>query len=455
MARKPSRSGRRKIAYIGASYLFTHTSVRDMLLNGHLDDTDIAIWDIDPEPLEIETALIGRMIRQRGSPMTVRKARSRRDALDGADYVVVSVLAGDLGVVAAEDRICRRHGIRHTVGDTVGPMSTARLLRQAPLLVDIARDMERLCPAAPMLSPTNPMASLVTAVTRYTGVTCVGICHGTHFALGAIARSYGVPATDVEANLVGVNHFALIDRVKVRGRDIPVERVIRKIERAVKQDYLDSAGQVDRSEMAFDYASHVGFLPNNGDHHFIEFFPWYLAPHAFDAAGHNRHGLDERLLNVPARKRRKRQLRKLLSGWARRRADVPDMGEYGSDYIQDVILGLEGRKRDMTLPQMHLNVPNGRSVPNLPADAVLEVAVRFAGGRVRPVSNPPLDTYRWGVFSRLVAQNDLAARAAIERDRKAFVQALLLDPLLHRFETVGKLADELWEVNRPLMKPRR
>ncbi|HHN46893.1 MAG TPA: alpha-glucosidase/alpha-galactosidase, partial [Planctomycetes bacterium] len=210
MKKIKSRMGRRQVAFIGASYLFVHQAVRDMLLNGGLSDTDIVLYDIDPAPLQLEHDVIKQMITQAGSLMTVRKAASRREALKGADYVVVSVLVGGLGQAEQDDQICRKHGIRHTVGDTVGPMCTARMLRQAPLLLDIARDMEKLCPRAPLLSPTNPMAGLTTAVNRYTGVKCIGICHGTHHAMQTIAKSYGVDITDVQVNVVGVNHLGFI-----------------------------------------------------------------------------------------------------------------------------------------------------------------------------------------------------------------------------------------------------
>ncbi|MCZ7646602.1 MAG: hypothetical protein M5U26_15165 [Planctomycetota bacterium] len=454
MPRVRSRLSRRRIAFIGASYLFCHTAVRDMLLNGQLDESDLVLYDLNPEPLKLEHDVIARMIRQRAAGMTVRMARSRSEAIRGADYVVVSVLAGGLELAEKEDRLCRRHGIRHTVGDTVGPMCAARVLRQAPLLVDIARDMEKLCPGAPLLSPTNPMTALVTAVHRYTSVRCIGICHGTHFALEILAQAYRAKEKDVRVNVVGVNHLGFIDGVTIGRRRVPVERAIDRILKQGGASYDDPAGHTEGLDCTIRYAKLAGYLPNNGDHHFLEFFPWYLAPHAFKN-GRNKYKIDHRLLNVPARRRRKKFLKKLLSRWAYGPEPIPDMHRAGGEHIEDIILGLEGRHRAMTLDQLHLNVPNAGSVPNLPDGAILELTVEPAKRGFRPVKNPALDPYRWGVLAPLVALNELSAKAAIERDKQAFVRALLLDPLLHDIASLPRLAEGLWDLNRAFAKPLR
>lgn len=450
-----NKTSRRKIGFIGASYKFVHQAVRDFILTGTMENTDVWLYDIDKDALNLEYDLISRMIEQGGSGITVYKARNRRQALEGADYVVVSVLVGGMDVAEKEDQICRKYNIRHTVGDTIGPMCTARCLRMVPLMLDIARDMKKYCPGAPMLSPTNPMASLTTAVERYSGLTCIGICHGTHFAMRTIAESYGVNLDQVEVNVVGVNHLAFVDRISVKGKEKDLGWAIRTITAKALEGYEDPAGHIDTAEYAIQFAYRTGFLPNNGDHHFIEFFPWFLAPHAFDKKGRNKYGLDNRLHDPAARRKNKKAVRKLLQKWTYGKDPVPDMDKLSSEHIHDIIHGLEGEKKHMTIKNLHLNIPNRGSVPNLPEDAVLEVTVNIDKKGVRGVKNPPLDMFRLGVITPLVAVNELAARAAAERDKKAFLKALHLDPLVHDFDTIPQLAEELWEVNKPYFRPRR
>jgi len=443
---------RRKIAYIGASYKFVHQSIRDFLLFGEMDDTDIALYDIDPEALRIERDVIRRMIRQRKSGLTVTACKSRRQALEGADYVVVSVLTGGMDVAEREDLICQRHGIRHTVGDTVGPMCAARCLRMVPLMLDIARDMERYCPGAPMLTVTNPMAVLTHAVNKRTRVKAVGICHGTHFRQSQVAEAYGVKHAEVSLNVVGVNHLGFINRVAVKGRDVDVGTVARKITELAKKGHADVAGYQDTDEWANVFARRHGVLPNNGDHHFIEFFHWFLLPHAF-RNGKNIYHLDHALHDPASRRKKRLWFRDTVSQWAYGKDLIPDMDTYSSEHLHEIIFGLEGRFGDRIQRELHLNVTNGRSVPNLPADANLELTCHCGANGCQPVMNDPVSPFLQGILTPLVCANQLSEKAASEHDFKAFQEAITLDPLVSDFRTIPALAKALWKVNEPLRKP--
>ena len=443
---------RRKIAYIGASYKFVHQSIRDFLLFGEMNDTEIALYDIDPDALKIEHDVIKRMIRQRKGSLTVKACKSRREALDGADYVVVSVLVGGMDVAEKEDQLCQQFGIRHTVGDTVGPMCTARCLRMVQLLLDISHDMERYCPNAPMLSVTNPMAVLTNAVNRYTRIPAIGICHGTHFRLDTIAKAYGVERKDVSLNVVGVNHLGFIDNVRINGKKMDLRAVAKKISALAKEGHADVAGYQDTDEWANVFARRYGIIPNNGDHHFIEFFHWFLLPHAF-RNGKNSYGLDHALHDPNARRRRAGWFRDTVSSWAYGRKPIPDMDTFSSEHLHDIIMGIEGKFGDRIQRELHLNVTNGRAVPNLPADANLEMTCYLGADGIHPAVNEPLQPFMLGILTPLVCANLLSEKAAAERDFNAFQEAITLDPLVSDFSTIPALAKALWKLNEPLRKP--
>ncbi|MHC4716883.1 MAG: family 4 glycosyl hydrolase [Planctomycetota bacterium] len=445
---------RRKVACIGASYKFVHQAVRDMIISKQFEDTDVWLYDIDPAALNLEHDAIARMARQGRSAITVHKAASRAEALDGADYVIVSVLVGGMDAAEAEDRVCQQYGIRHTVGDTIGPMCTARCLRMVPLMLSIAADMERYCPSAPMLSVTNPMAVLTSAVNRYSKIDCIGICHGTGGQVGQIARAYGVDRPDVCVDVVGVNHLGFITRIEIAGRHVPMDEVVEKMREVLRIGYLDEAtGKTDQSNQAFEFFRMTGLLPNNGDHHFIEFFPWFLAKHAF-VDGENVYGLDGRLHDPDERRRRKQQLYEMVSGWAHAPEDqpVPDMDRYSAENIIDIIAGLEHRGF-ITTSELHLNMTNGGAVPNLPPQANLELTCHVTPRGMQPIQYEPLEPFPLGVLTPLVCVNELALTAAVEKDRKAFLEALLLDPLLQEFHTVEELAERLWAINEEWWTP--
>lgn len=451
---------RRKIAFIGASYKFVHQGVRDFIIARkqagvtHLENTDVYLYDINPEPLNLEYDVISRMIREHDSGLRVFKAKSRAEAIDGADYVVVSVLIGGMDVAEQEDRICQEYGVRHTVGDTIGPMCVARCLRMVPLMLDIACDMERYCPKAPMLSVTNPMAVLTHAVNTHSKIQCIGICHGTEGQVKQIAKVYGVTRNEVCVDVVGVNHFGLITRVEVQGRTVPMDELIEKTREAMKKGYVDPAtGAMDESEQAFEFFRMTKLLPNNGDHHFIEFLPWFLARHAFKD-GKNVYGLDKRLHDPAGRRKRARWFHDTVASWAYAPAEqpIPDMDKFSSENIIDIVSGLEN-KGFVNASELHMNMTNGGAVPNLPADCNLELTCHMTPRGMQPIQFAPLSPLALGILMPKVCQNQLTLKAAVEKDKQAFLEALLLDPLLQEFNTVEQLADRLWKVNEKYWAP--
>lgn len=444
---------RRKIAYIGSSYKFVHQSARDFILTGKMDDTDLVLYDLNPEPLKIEVDVISRMIKQGNSKISVRPAKSRAEALEGADYVVTSLLIGGMDLAEKEDLICQKYGIRHTVGDTIGPMCAARCLRMVPLLIDIARDMEKLCPKAWLLNVSNPMTVLTNAVNQHTKIRAIGICHGTHWRMESIAKAYHCSLQDISLNVVGVNHLGFIDRIAVKGVEKDPFQVAQDIVELAKQGHADVAGYQDTDEWANTFARRLGIIPNNGDHHFIEFFKWFLHPAAFDAQGKNKYRLDHTLHDPDARRKRQIWFKDTISDWAYKIDKIPDMDKYSSEHIHDIVFGLEGIHGDSVQRELHLNYTNGRAIPNLPANCNVEITCTLSAAGVHPVEQRPLPPLQWGFIAPLVSINLLSEQAAVNRDKKAFLEALHLDPLIADFKTIPQLADDLWAANDPYITP--
>src|SRR5688500_9941307 len=104
-----------------------------------------------------------RINREIGTNATIEATTDRRAALDGADFVAVTITTGGFRSMAHDLEIPAAYGIRQSVGDTCGPGGINRSLRNIPVLLDIARDMEELCPEALLLNLTNPMTCLTRA----------------------------------------------------------------------------------------------------------------------------------------------------------------------------------------------------------------------------------------------------------------------------------------------------
>ncbi len=139
--------------------------------------------------------------------MTVSAHTDRREALPGARFVTTTIAVGAAEGWRADLEIPARHGVAQTVGDSVGPGGVLRALRHVPELVAIARDVADLAPAAWLVNYSNPLTANVRAVTRTTDVRTFGLCHGTMHTRAALAADLGVPDKELHTVFAGLNHL--------------------------------------------------------------------------------------------------------------------------------------------------------------------------------------------------------------------------------------------------------
>src|SRR5450756_406776 len=146
-----------KIVLIGAgSAMFTQGLVADLILSGQ--PWQLGLVDIDPEALEVATGLSQRMIQYKDAPITLQSSLERRDVLPGADVVVTTIGVGGRKAWLADVQIPRRYNVYQPVGDTIMAGGISRAMRMIPALVEIARDIKRLCPQALYVNYANPVS---------------------------------------------------------------------------------------------------------------------------------------------------------------------------------------------------------------------------------------------------------------------------------------------------------
>ncbi|HEX6696953.1 MAG TPA: hypothetical protein VF080_09170, partial [Solirubrobacteraceae bacterium] len=179
-----------RLAFIGAgSTVFTRNLVGDLLRRPELaDTTTFALMDIDVERLETSAAAVRAMVSAAGARADVEATLDRRRALDGAHYVVTAFQVGGYRPATVTDfEVPERFGLHQTIGDTLGVGGIMRGLRTIPVLLDVCRDMEDVCPDALLLQYVNPMAMLCWAVSRASSIRTVGLCHSVQHTAGELA----------------------------------------------------------------------------------------------------------------------------------------------------------------------------------------------------------------------------------------------------------------------------
>ena len=162
--------------------------------------------------------------------LKVSYTTDQRAALEGADFVVVAISTGGFDSMRHDVEIPARHGIKLSVGDA-GPAGVSRTLRNVPVMVGIARDMEEICPDAWLLNLTNPMTQLVRAITRETSVKTVGLCHEVTICRFYLSMWLGESFLDLEPTVVGVNHLPFMTKLMVGDADDGLDRLARAARR--------------------------------------------------------------------------------------------------------------------------------------------------------------------------------------------------------------------------------
>src|SRR6185437_2731570 len=151
--------------------------MNDVLSFPALQDCTISLMDIDPGRLALARDLVEAMVAQRGLGARVEATLDRAEAVRGARFVIVTIQVGGLDAYASDIEIPSRFGVGQCVGDTLGPGGIFRGLRTIPILLDLCREMEDLCPPdALLLNYSNPMAINCWAIAS-SGRPHVGLCH--------------------------------------------------------------------------------------------------------------------------------------------------------------------------------------------------------------------------------------------------------------------------------------
>ena len=203
-----------KITFMGAgSTVFAKNVLGDCMMTPALEESLIALYDIDGVRLQESAAMLEAINRNNGSKAKIETylgVENRKDALRDADYVVNAIQVGGYDPCTITDfEIPKKYGLRQTIADTLGVGGVFRALRTIPVMLDFAHDMEEVCPDAWFLNYTNPMAMLTGAMLTQTGIKTVGLCHSVQVCAPTLLNELCIGYDDkVQSKIAGINHQA-------------------------------------------------------------------------------------------------------------------------------------------------------------------------------------------------------------------------------------------------------
>jgi alpha-galactosidase len=395
-----------KVAMIGAgSTVFAQTLIGDLLTFPALAGTTLALMDIDEERLRTSDAVARRISDELGAGAQVEATLDRRAALAGADCVITMMQVGGYRPATVTDfELPKRFGLRQTIGDTLGIGGIMRGLRTIPVLLDVCREMEELCPDALLLQYVNPMAMLCWAAARGSSIRTVGLCHSVQGTARELAADLGVSAGELEYVCAGVNHLAFYLELRHRGRDLYPEL-------RAKDDIPEW------NRVRYEVLRHFGYFCTESSEHLAEYVPWFIKSGRPELVEEFNVPLDEYPRRCEAQIAEWEELHEAVVDGAAMTVTRSD--EYGARIIHALQTGEPFA--------FNGNVMNDRLVENLPYCCV-EVACIADEHGIKPRAVGALPPQLAALIQTNVNVQALAVEAALTGMREHVYHAAMLDP---------------------------
>ncbi|MBS7612101.1 alpha-glucosidase/alpha-galactosidase [Candidatus Bathyarchaeota archaeon] len=428
------------MSLVGAgSASFGLETLYDIMSSEELHGGTIALIDIDEEKLKTMSRVAERLNEYFKANLKIESFMKTRDGLSGSDFVIIAVEKERMKRWWLDFQIPHKHGIKQVIGECGGPGGLAHTLRVVPLVLEICRDIEDLCPNALVMNYSNPEARVAYAINRYTKLRAVGLCPGIYGRMEWLSTALG---RQVEALAAGLNHFTWI--LKLWFKESGENAYPTLIDRLKTTDDIKREPILTGEPLSRVLCLTYGYYPSPSDGHVGEYVPyaWNIVPER------------ERGENwLSAVEKWSENIRKTVEDIATGRLSIeryrsPELigGERGQ--AVNIIRAIVSNRRYF---EYAVNIPNKGMVSNLPLDAVVEVPAVVDGSGIHPIHIGSLPT---GIdalcYTQAVIQR-LSVEAAYEGSYEKALQALLIDPVVHSVEAAKKTLDELLEAHISLL----
>ena len=422
-----------KVALIGAgSMVFTKQFLNDMFNTPCMSGSTYALMGPTLWKLEKMKQYADQIIEKNNLDAHIYCTTDRRDALKDADFVILTFQVGGNDAFGCDVEIPMKYGVDQCIGDSLGPGGVFRVLRSAPVMIDIWKDMKELCPNAYVLNYVNPMGAVCTMLARATGMKFVGLCHGVQTTMDLISGYTGYPKDEIDFINAGINHMDWFLTLEHKGKDIyPILK-----ENMEKPEYFKN------EKVRGEVMRHSGYFMTESTGHLSEYLPWFrsseraLKRYCDEPMFGGEHGAYLKFGRMIQEKFKNTDVLSIESGELE-----PRSKEYCSFIIEAIVTGNPFRFSG--------NVSNaGGYITNLPKDACVEVPVYADQYGLHPTFIGDLPLHLAAMNQSNITVQGLAAQSAIEGDPELAFWAVAMDPLTSTKLTLNecrKMVAEMFE----------
>ncbi len=443
-----------KIVLIGAgSSSFARQLLCAMFSYDKVKDSTFVLHDINKSKLYFTYNFTQKLIKQENTKAKVIKTLCLEEALRDADFVITAFTVGGIKVWEKDLLIPLKYGVDQDAGDTMGPGGMFRAMRDIPVLVDIAKKMEKLCPNALLLNYSNPLAPMVKAVKETTSINIVGLCYAVQSTVAQILGFLGEDkwisnpdenkkrhdivnskiSENVEFEFAGINHMTWITKISLNGEDLyPKIRKLVNDEKVKKEDLV-------RVELlkTFDYFC----TPNHW--HLSDYLPYFKKNEKL-----TKKFLPIRwnLLNLE-REKVKLMTRQMEDEISDKTTITVKENIFNAPKIINAIMNNKKIR-------VNINTNNDNYVPNLPLHSIVEIPAFVDKNGIKPCRVTNLSNACASLNKTNILFQELLVEGVLKKDLKLLKQALCFDPLTSAVCTLDEISsmfDEMYKDQQELL----
>ncbi|MGL4695680.1 6-phospho-beta-glucosidase [Enterococcus larvae] len=422
-----------KIVTIGGGSSYTPEIIEGFIqkkLDGLLPIKEIYLVDIEEgkEKLEIVGGLAKRMVDKANADIDIHLTLDRKAALEGADFVTTQFRVGLLPARIRDEKIPLKYDL---IGqETNGAGGAMKALRTIPVILDICKDMEELCPDAWLINFTNPSGIITETVLKHSAIKVVGLCNIPIGIVNKIAMLYETEAANVSVEFSGLNHFVFGKNIYVNGKDVTRE-VIEKI----KDGSEISAKNIPNFSFPDDVLDAIGMVPAG-------YLKYYYTREKM-LADCKRAAAEEGTRGEVVTQTEK-ELFELYKD-EELAVKPKQLEERGGAHYSEAAVNLIDSIYNGDGKIHYVNVRNNGTLPELPDNAAIECNCVVTHRGALPITVGKLETSVRGQISLMKAYEELVIEAGVTGNYLAALKALTINPLVNDSDKAREvLQDMLW-----------
>jgi alpha-galactosidase len=432
-----------RITFIGAgSTVFMKNIIGDILQRPATSGATIALMDINPERLAESEIVASKIIRTLDVKAKVETHTNQKQALQGADFVVVAFQIGGYEPCTVTDfEVPKKYGLRQTIADTLGVGGIMRGLRTVPHLWKICEDMMQICPDAHLLQYVNPMAINTWAISqKYPKIKQVGLCHSVQGTAYELSRDLDIPLDEIRYRAAGINHMAFYLNFEHRQKD----GSYRSLYPDLLQGYED--GRFPKpshwnlrcpNKVRYEMLKRLGYFVTESSEHFAEYTPYFIKD--------GREDIIEKF-GIPLDEYPKRCVEQ-IARWKKDAAEfksaekihVEASKEYASYIVNSIWTGEPS--------VIYGNQRNNGCITSLPDDCAAEVPCLVDDRGIQPTYVGALPPQLTALIRTNINVQELTVRALVDQNREHIYHAAMMDP-----HTAAELdLQQIWDLTDDLL----